>query len=263
MISKLGRGWSGIRTSQSDRVVHYVTSGRVKMNVTNSTNSDVIILLILMLAAWGLPAFDLYQIVSVPALSGEGRYSRGWEMLWAFVLALATWLIMGLLLYRQHTPGGLLIGLLSGAAAFCALQLMDEGTSSWPAVILLLLPPAITGAAFTRQWAGARVALIVISLIPCAVLAGSTIMTSIGKSSQRRGIARPPSSSSFTLVRSQSRHDGGDGNAREDARPLHQEAAETQGCLRDPYAFSRLRIERPASKRKAEKRTRGLARVSS
>ena len=99
------------------------------MNLTNSTNSGVIILLILMLAAWGLLAFDLYQIVSVPALGGEARYSRGWEMLWAFALTLAPWFIMGFLLYRQHTPGGLLIGLLSGAAAFCALQLMDEGRS--------------------------------------------------------------------------------------------------------------------------------------
>ena len=170
------------------------------MNVTNSTNSDVILLLILMLAAWGLLAFDVYQIVSVPALSGEGRYSRGWELLWAFVLALATWLIMGLLLYRRHTPGGLLIGLLSGAAAFCALQLMDEGKTSWPAAVLLLLPLAITAAAFTRQWAGARVALIVISLIPCAVLAGSTIMTFIGESGQRRAIDKETREKNLAIV---------------------------------------------------------------
>jgi hypothetical protein len=171
------------------------------MNLTNSTNSGVIVLLILMLAAWGLLAFDLYQIVSVPALGGEARYSRGWEMLWAFALTLATWFIMGFLLYRQHTPGGLLIGLLSGAAAFCALQLMDEGRSGWPAAILLALPLAITGTAFTRQWAAARVALIVISLIPCAVLAASTIRTSIGRSSQRRAIEKETREKNLVIVR--------------------------------------------------------------
>jgi len=134
-------------------------------------------------------------------LGGEARYSRGWEMLWAFALTLATWFIMGFLLYRQHTPGGLLIGLLSGAAAFCALQLMDEGRSGWPAAILLALPLAITGTAFTRQWAAARVALIVISLIPCAVLAASTIRTSIGRSSQRRAIEKETREKNLVIVR--------------------------------------------------------------
>jgi len=171
------------------------------MNPANPTNLDAIILLILMLAAWGLLAFDLYQIVSVPALSGEDRYSRGWEMLWAFALTLATWLIMGLLLYRQHAPGGLLLGLLSAAAAFCALLVMDEGKTSWPAAIILILPLGITAAAFTRQWAAARIALIVISLIPCALWAGSTIMTFLGESSQRRALDNEKREKNLAIVR--------------------------------------------------------------
>src|ERR1017187_1708808 len=125
-----------------------------------------------MAAAWGLLAFDLWEIVSTPALSGEARYSRGWEMLWAFALVLATWLLMGLLLWKLHAPGGWLVGLVSAAAAFSALQLMDEGTSPWPAAIPLLLPLVIVGAAFTSYWVRARVALTVISVIPCVVLAG-------------------------------------------------------------------------------------------
>lgn len=168
--------------------------------MTNSTNSEVIILLILMLGVWGLLAFDLYQIVSVPALSGEARYSRGWEMLWAFALTLATWLIMAFLLYRQRAPGGLLLGLLSGASAFCALQLMDEGRSGWPAAILLALPLATAGAAFTRQWAGARIVLTVISLIPCVVLAASTLQNALGNRSERRAIGKEGREKNLAIV---------------------------------------------------------------
>ena len=52
------------------------------MTGAKTMNAVEIMLTVLMLAAWGLLAFDLYGIVSSgPPMSGESNYSRGWELL--------------------------------------------------------------------------------------------------------------------------------------------------------------------------------------
>ena len=133
-----------------------------------------ILLAALLSAAWALLAFDLYGIVSSgPLLSGESRYSRAWELLWAYALAFAVWFFLGIIVYRLKPPGGLWVFLVAAAATVCAFFLMRDGQPRWPAAIPLLLPALLTAAAFSSQWAALRIPLLFVSAIPCLLAAGA------------------------------------------------------------------------------------------
>ena len=169
-------------------------------------NGDVILLWVMLGVGWGLLAFDLYQIVSVPALSGEARYSRGWEMLWAFGLTVGIWVAMGVLLYRLQVPGAVTVGLVSAAGALGVLCLMDEGRRRWPAAIPLGLSVAMVGGAFTRHWDGVRLAVLVVSLLPCGLWAGVTLRTFMGRRWARRARDAATRTRNLALVQTIGEH---------------------------------------------------------
>ena len=148
--------------------------------MTKGMDAIGLLLAVLMSGAWALLAFDLYGIVSSgPLLGGESRYSRGWELFWAYVLAFAVWLCLGLIFYRLQPPGGWWVCLAGAAATAGAFFLMGEGESRWPAGIPLVLPVLLMGAAFSGHWAALRVPLMVASAIPCVLAAGTFGLSTI------------------------------------------------------------------------------------
>jgi hypothetical protein len=152
----------------------------VTKRMTKGMDATGILLAVLMSGAWALLAFDLYGIVSSgPLLGGESRYSRGWELLWAYVLAFAVWVFLGLFFYRLHLPGGWWVYLAAAASTFGAFFLMGEGESRWPAAIPLLLPVLLMGAALSAHWAALRIPLMVVSGIPCVLAAGTFGLSAI------------------------------------------------------------------------------------
>jgi hypothetical protein len=137
-------------------------------------------LLALTAIAWALLAFDLYGIVSAGMpLGGEDRYSRGWELLWAWALAFAVWVFLGTIVYRLRLPGAGLVYGIAAAAAISAFLLMGEGESRWPAFVTLLLPVLLLGSAVSSQWIALRIPVMVLSAIPCAIAAGTFGMSAI------------------------------------------------------------------------------------
>jgi hypothetical protein len=147
-----------------------------------------IVFALLMSGAWGLLAFDLYEIVtSGPLLGGESRYSRGWELLWAYVLAFGVWVCLALIFYQLHPAAGWWIYFAGAGATVGAFFLMGQGESRWPAGIPLALPVLLMGALFSGHWASLRVPLVVVSLIPCALAAGEFGLSTIGKLRGRSG----------------------------------------------------------------------------
>jgi len=129
-----------------------------------------ILLAVLMSVAWALLAFDLYGIVSAgPLLGGESRYSRGWELLWAYVLAGAVWFFLGLILYRVQPTGGLWVYLLAAAATVSAFFLMGDGETRWPAGIPLVLPIFLMGITLSGLGSALRLPLMLVSAIPCGL----------------------------------------------------------------------------------------------
>ncbi len=140
--------------------------------MTKNMDATAGFLLALAAIAWALLAFDLYGIVSagVP-LGGESRYSRGWELLWAYALAFAVWVLLGIMVYRFQLPGAWLVYAITAAAAISAFLLMGDGESTWPAFAALLLPVLILGAALNSHWISLRIPLVVLSAVPCAIAA--------------------------------------------------------------------------------------------
>jgi hypothetical protein len=156
--------------------------------MTKGLDATGILLLVLMSGAWALLAFDLYGIVSSgPLLSGESRYSRGWDLLWAYVLAFAVWICLGFIFYRQQPPGGWWIYLAAAAATTGAFFLMGEGESRWPAGIPLVAPVLLMGAALSGHWAALRMPLIIASAIPCLLAVGAFGLSTIRDVSARTG----------------------------------------------------------------------------
>ena len=75
--------------------------------MTKSLDAAGIVFTVFMFAAWLLLTLNLYGIfASGPLRSCEARYSRAWELIWAYALACLVWLFLGLTLYRLHLPGG-------------------------------------------------------------------------------------------------------------------------------------------------------------
>jgi hypothetical protein len=147
-------------------------------------NAVTILLTVLLLAAWGLLAFDLYEIVSTGRpMSGEGNYSRGWELVWAYGLTVVVWLSLIVLFRREQVPGGLAMWMVSAAAVFGAYYLFGDGEPRWPAAIPLVLPLLLAGAALSGHWSALRTPLLVISAIPCLIASGTFTYTSIGRAS--------------------------------------------------------------------------------
>ena len=129
-----------------------------------------VLLPLLMFVAWLLLAFDLYGILSSgPLLGGEARYSRAWELLWAYGLACLVWILVGLRLYRQPLAGAVWVYMLAAAATVAAFSLMGNGEKIWPAAIVLLLPLMLTGAAFNGHWAALRTPLLIVASVPCVL----------------------------------------------------------------------------------------------
>lgn len=146
-----------------------------------------ILLTVLMLAAWGLLASDLYGIVSSgPPMGGESNYSRAWEMLWAYGLTAVVWLFLIVLFQYQRIPGGFAVWMVSAAAAVGAYCLFDGGKTSWPAAIPLALPLLLAGAALSGHRSALRMPLLAIAAIPCLIAAGAFAYTWIGQVSGER-----------------------------------------------------------------------------
>jgi hypothetical protein len=146
-----------------------------------------ILLTVLMVAFWGLLAFLLYDVVSSgPPMSGEGNYSRGWELLWVYVLTAVVWLVLIVLLQRERIPGGFVVWVVSAAAAFGAYYLFGGGETRWPAAIPLLLPLLLAGAALSGYWSALRMPLLAVAAVPCLIAAGTFTYTWIGQSSGER-----------------------------------------------------------------------------
>ena len=157
--------------------------------MTKGMDATGYLLAVLMSGAWALLAFDLYGIVSSgPLVSGESRYSRGWELLWAYALALAVWFFLGLIFHRLQPQGGLWVYLIAAAATAGAFFLLGEGESRWPAGIPLLLPGLLMGAAISGHWAVWRTPLMVVSAIPCVVAVGVFGVSAIQGLSAQHGI---------------------------------------------------------------------------
>ena len=142
--------------------------------MTKSMDAAGILLIVLMSGAWALLAYDLYGIVSAGMpVGGEDRYSRGWELLWAFALAFLVWVFLGSIFYRMQLPGGGWVYTTGAAATIGAFYLMGDGEPAWPAAIPLLMPVLLTIAAMSGRWAGLRMPLLIIAAIPCVLAAGS------------------------------------------------------------------------------------------
>ena len=155
----------------------------------------------LMLAPWALLAYDLYGIVtSGPLLGGESRYSRGWELFWAYVLAVGVWFFLGLIFYRLQPPAGLWVYLTSGGAAIAAFLLMGEGETRWPAAIPLLLPGLLLGAALSGHWAALRLPRIVASAIPCLLAIGMFGSAAIGDRAGRNAMESEKREKNLSVV---------------------------------------------------------------
>ncbi len=137
-------------------------------------DSTGILFAVLMAAAWALLIADLYVISTegMP-MSGEGRYSRGWEMLWAFVLAFVAWVFLLLILSRMQPPGWWWVYLTGAAATVGLFALMDEGKTLWPVPVIPLLPALFFGAAITARWMTFRTPLLVVAGIPLLIAIGT------------------------------------------------------------------------------------------
>jgi hypothetical protein len=147
-------------------------------------NTVAILLTVLMLAAWGLLAFDLYGIVSSgPPIGGEDRYSRAWDVLFAYGLTAVVWLFLIILFQSKRIPGGFVVWMVSAAAAVGAYYLFDSGKTPWPAAIPLALPLLLAGAVLSGHWSALRTPLLAIAAIPCLIAAGAFAYAWMGQAS--------------------------------------------------------------------------------
>lgn len=147
-------------------------------------NAVSILLTVPLVAAWSLLAFLLYDVVSSgPPMSGEGNYSRGWELIWIYVLTVVVWLLLLVLLRHEGIPGGFGVWIVSAAAALGAYYLFDEGKTPWPAAIPLLLPLLLAGTALSGYWDKVRIPLLVAAAIPCLIAAGTFAYAGIADAS--------------------------------------------------------------------------------
>jgi hypothetical protein len=158
--------------------------------MTKTLDAVGIALAVLMSAAWLLLAFDLYGVLSSgPPGSGEDRYSRAWELLWAYALACAVWVCLGLVFYRLHLPSGLWVYLLGAAATISAFNLMEMGQPRWPAVFPLLLPWLLLAAALSGgHWPAFRTPLMIASAIPCVLAVAAFASSTLHSRSARNAV---------------------------------------------------------------------------
>lgn len=151
-------------------------------------NAVAILLTVLMLAVWGLLAFDLYGIVSSGTpIGGEDRYSRAWDVLWAYGLTAVVWLFLVVIFKSEHVPGGFLVWTVSAAAAAGAYYLFDGGKTPWPAAIPLVLPLLLAGAALSGHWSALRMPLLAIAAVTCLIAGGAFANAWIGQASWKSG----------------------------------------------------------------------------
>ena len=146
---------------------------------------------VVLAGAWLLLAALLGNIVREgPAQGGEGRYSRGWELLWAYLLASIYWLVLGLLLYLLAARGGLWVFLLGSSATVGGFRMLGEGqrprwAGASAAAIVLVMSALVSAAALSGQWDALRLPVLAIAAVFCLVAATWTVFDRAGHRRQQ------------------------------------------------------------------------------
>jgi hypothetical protein len=154
-----------------------------------------IMLGLILTVSWLLLATLLFNIIKEgPPQSGEGRYSRGWGLLWTYVLATLSWIVMALLLYHRAPPGGLWIYVVAAVAALGGFLMLGEAqgqrwaTASSAAIPLLMLA-LVAIAALTGQWERLRSAIFAIATILCFAAAIWAVVARVAHAKERKAIS--------------------------------------------------------------------------
>jgi hypothetical protein len=161
----------------------------------NPIDATDISLGLILVVVWLLLATLLFSIIKEGApQSGEGRYSRGWAMLWTWFLATACWLIVALLLFHLAAPGGLVIFFLAVAATIGSFFMLGEAqgprwANASSAAIPLVMLALVAIAALSGQWQHLRSAILVIATILWVVAAVSAVSARFAHLKQQKAIS--------------------------------------------------------------------------